>query len=118
MSDDIRVYWDKYLGVYSIVIGDTIIHAFDDSDQQFNSYMSGSDLTNDDELVYDSAEHEDYSLIDENLVVPDVYYDGDCDGSVGITFSKSISMCTGVFSDPGFFSCLLDSYYYHKERTA
>ena len=93
MSDDIRVYWDGWTGLYSIVIGNVIIHQMDVSDNQHESLLTVDHLGVDNKLVYDSAEDEDYSLIDENLVIPDVCYGSGVSG-VDIKFSSNISFGT------------------------
>ena len=61
------------------------------------------------DLVYDSAEHEDYSLIDENLVVPDVHN--------GIGFNTD-SFGWSPIDVSDYCGALFNQYSYHSERTA
>ena len=110
MSDDIRVYWERDKDKYYIFIGEysTLTQWGSDcsvcNDVDFNESSVGSQLP----LVYDSAEHEDYSLIDANLVIPkcirDLVWDKDNGWS---TFDCNI-YCEGVERH----------LQYHEERTA
>ncbi len=117
MSDDIRVYWDRSRDKYYIFIGElgSLVQWGDDLSTSDALYFVEGNISDLIPCVYDSAEDEDYSLIDDNLVIPDVCYSSGVSG-VDIKFSKNISF--GVFSDPAFFLSLLDSHYYHEERTA
>ena len=84
MSDDIRVYWDEGLDIYSICIDGVVI-----GQDVYGSFISDGRVSvitegylaeaGDDVLVYDSAEHAEedndeweFAQIEENLVIPDL----------------------------------------------
>ncbi len=71
MSDDIRVYWDEAVDVYTIIINGVWLLQCGDDDDEEQAVGRCEIIEAEDVLVYDSAKDE-YSLIDENLVIPDV----------------------------------------------
>ena len=120
MSDDIRVYWDEELDEYLMSIGNEFCFLenaqHDNADLHWWSSRVGWLVPSGFELVYDSAEDEDYSLIDENLVVPMVLKDMVIGG-------ETYNRLTGETDWPPhmytvFWEAVRVSNRYHEERTA
>ena len=112
MSDDIRVYWDEELDEYLMSIGNEFCFLenaqHDNADLHWWSSRVGWFVPSGFELVYDSAEDEDYSLIDENLVIPRCIRDLVFDKDNGWNTLDCNIYCEGVERH----------LQYHEERTA
>lgn len=116
MSEDIRVYWDGEADCYYTFIGGYSL-------KQWGGDLSISDFLHYEEcqvskfipVVYDSAEDADndeweFSLIDENLVVPDL---------IEVYIVSTDDDCKWDNNDHQVWNNgLFDHYIYHDERTA
>lgn len=97
--DEIRVYWDEELRMYSICIGGLVITQSMIRDDimpfQYLCNITEGSLVGD-ELVYDSTEDNDeylFALIDEQLVIPDVIVSRRTNGELcGIRIDGNVAL--------------------------